>query len=274
MGEIRVGTSGYSFPDWKGTVYPANIRDADMFSWYVNQFRFNTVEMNHTYYRQPAVRTFDALLKKSPVDFDFTIKLYGGITHEPWKDPPSRVDMELCSQFLDGIKPVVESGKLGCLLAQFPMSVSRSQGAWDYILALPEALNGLPLVFEFRNKSWVSEETVQRLKAEGIGFCAVDEPKMGSLMPLVPAVTSDIAYLRLHGKSESWFKNKALRYDYLYSERELQKLLPTISRMSAASRTLYIMFNNCHAGAAVMNVRMLQDLLGMDVPTNQAVLFP
>jgi uncharacterized protein YecE (DUF72 family) len=273
MGEIRVGTSGYSIPDWKGTVYPANIKDADMFSCYVNQFRFKTVEMNYTYYRQPVARTFDALLKKSPVDFDFTIKLYGGITHEPWKDPQPRVDIELCSQFLDGIKPVVESGKLGCLLAQFPMSVSRSEEAWDYISALPEAFDGLPLIFEFRNKSWVSEETVQRLKAGGIGFCAVDEPKMGSLMPLIPAVTSDIAYLRLHGRSENWFKDKALRYDYLYSEGELQKLLPTISRMSAASRALYIMFNNCHAGSAVMNVKMLLDLLGMDAPIDQGLLF-
>ena len=122
MGTIRIGTSGYSFQDWKGTAYPSTIKDSQMFSYYVEQFRFNTVEINYTYYRLPSAKSMVTLAKKSPEDFDFTIKLFGGITHEPWKNPPpARVDTQLCQQFTEGIKPLAESGKLGGVLAQFPV---------------------------------------------------------------------------------------------------------------------------------------------------------
>ncbi len=273
MGSIRIGTSGYSIPDWKGTVYPSNIKNTEMFSWYVNQFRFNTVEMNYTYYRLPTARTFEALVRKSPPGFDFTIKLYGAITHEPWKDyPHAPVDYDLCRQFLEGISPVVESGSLGCILAQFPPNVKCNPEAWEYLLSLPEALAGLPLVYEFRNKGWANEDTLQTLKQVGIGFCAVDEPQIGPLMPFVSAVTSGIAYLRLHGRSRNWFRNSALRYDYLYSVDELKELLPAIESMASKSEVLYIAFNNCHVGSAVQNVRMLRDLLGMDIPPVQGEL--
>jgi uncharacterized protein YecE (DUF72 family) len=274
MGTIRLGTSGYSFQDWKGTVYPATIKDSQMFSYYVDQFRFNTVEMNYTYYRQPSAKSMETLAKKSPEDFDFTVKLYGGITHEPWKNsPPTRIDNQLCEQFLEGIKPLRESGKLGCILAQFPASLHRSPEAWEYLLSLPEALGGVPLVYEFRNKTWASEETVGKLRHAGIGHCAVDEPQIGPLMPLNPAVTSDIAYLRLHGRNQKWFKDPTQRYDYLYSDEELKSFLPIMEDMSNQSRTVYIAFNNCHAGSAVRNAKMMAALLYMDLSPAQLELF-
>ena len=272
MGDIRLGTSGYSFQDWKGEVYPGGIRDSEMFAYYVNQFRFKTVEINYTYYRQPSAKSTESLAKKSPKDFDFTVKLYGGITHEPWKSSPAKVDPRLCGEFLDGIKPLTDSGKLGCLLAQFPSSMRKGPEAWDYLHSLPDALGNLPLVYEFRNKEWAGEETLQTLKQAGIGFCAVDEPQIGPLMPLVPAVTSDIAYLRLHGRNPEWFTNPDHRYDYLYSESELGEMLPTIEEMASSSRTLYVEFNNCHAGSAVKNAKMLLAFLDMDLPPMQAGL--
>ena len=274
MGEIRIGTSGYSFQSWKGNVYPADIKGSEMFSCCVNQYRLNTVEINYTYYRLPVARTFDSLLLKAPEDFDFTVKLFGGITHEPEKNyPPVRADGGLCEVFLEGIKPLVQAGKLGCILAQFPARLKRSQGAWDYLLSLPKALNGLPLVYEFRDKGWVCEETAKMLKQAGIGFCAVDEPQVGSLMPLVPMVTSDVAYLRLHGRNKNWYSDPSQRYDYFYNENELKKFLPVINYMASKSRLTYVQFNNCHSGAALRNVKMMQMLLGMNLPPMQRGLF-
>lgn len=273
MGAIRLGTSGYSFQDWKGVAYPPKIKDSEMFPYYVNQFRFNTVEINYTYYRQPSARAFASLVNKSPQNFDFTVKLFGGITHEPWKEfPPTRIDTDLCKQFLDGIRPLMDSGKLGCLLAQFPASLRCSPEAWGYLLSLPDALEGLPLVYEFRNKGWISKETFSILQNAGIGFCTVDEPQIGALMPFISEVTSPIAYLRLHGRNKMWFKDPPHRYDYLYSDEEIRSFLPTIHSMASKSKTLYIAFNNCHAGYAWRNARALQTLVGLDLPPMQGEL--
>ncbi|MHB0997962.1 MAG: DUF72 domain-containing protein [Armatimonadota bacterium] len=274
MGDIRLGTSGYSFQSWKGTAYPSGMKDSGMFDHYIDQFRLNTVELNYTYYRLPSTKGIASMAKRSPDNFDFTVKLFGGITHEPWKNfPPTHVDTGLCDRFIEGIKPLTDSGKLGCVLAQFPASLLRSPEAWGYLLSLPDALNRLPMVYEFRNKGWVSEETVQLLKYAGVGLCTVDEPQIGALMPVYPKVTSDIAYLRFHGRNKNWFKDPSQRYDYLYSEKELTEFIPTIESMASQSRTLYVAFNNCHAGAAVRNVKMLQALLGLDLPPLQGDLF-
>jgi uncharacterized protein YecE (DUF72 family) len=274
MNNIKVGTSGYSIPDWKGTAYPAKIKESKMFDWYVNQFRFNMVEMNYTYYRQPTARTFQALVNKTPDDFVFTVKLFGGLTHDAFKDyPPTSLDYQMCDEFIEGIKPLIEAGKLGCILAQFPASLLCSPEMWGYLLSLPDALDNLPLVYEFRNKGWVSAQTFDIMRASRIGFCAVDEPKMGALMPLVPEVTSDIGYLRLHGRSKHWFKNKDLRYDYLYSESELKSFTPMIENMASKSKIMFVALNNCHAGSAVQNVKMLKMLMNMEDEPMQRELF-
>lgn len=270
MGEIRAGTSGYSFLGWKGHVYPTHLKTSEMFRYYVNQFGLKTVEINYTYYRMPAARGFSYYVKHSPDDFDFTVKLFGGITHEnPF---PTKPNKELCAKFLEGIRPIIESAKLGCILAQFPMSMRPSRESWDFMMSLPEMLSGLPLVYEFRNRAWACRETLERLKEAEIGFCAVDEPQIGALMPLIPAVTSDIAYLRLHGRNNMWFLDSSQRYDYDYSEGELSEMLPAVTSMASRSRTMYIQFNNCHAGSAVKNVQMIMYLLGIDLLPLQGAL--
>lgn len=131
----------------------------------------------------------------------------------------------------------------------------------------------VPLVAEFRNREWIARETGVRLRDMGVGMCTVDEPQTGPLMPFVPAVTSDIAYLRLHGRNPGWFSDPAHRYDYLYSCDQLSAMLPSISRMAESSKCMYIALNNCHAGSAVQNVRMLADLLGIDLPYLRLSLF-
>jgi uncharacterized protein YecE (DUF72 family) len=274
MADIRLGTSGYSFDDWKGHVYPTNLKSSEMFPYYVNQYRLNTVEINYTFYRFPSTKVFEYYANNSPVEFDFTVKLFSGITHDPWiSSSQAKVDKSLCARFIEAIKPITQQGKLGCLLAQFPQHMRCTERAWDYLISLRDSLGGLPIVYEFRHKQWISESTITRLKELGIGFCAVDGPLVGSLLPLVPAVTSDIAYLRLHGRNTNWYSDPPHRYDYMYSEGELRKLIPTIGSMASKSRAMYIEFNNCHAGAALRNVKMMQFFLGIDLMPTQRALF-
>ena len=83
-------------------------------------------------------------------------------------------------------------------------------------------------------------------------------------MPFVNAVTSDIAYLRLHGRNMNWFKVSAgERYNYLYSDDELAKFIPEIEKISGNSKKAYIFFNNCHIGFAARNAQRMKELLGM-----------
>ena len=80
----------------------------------------------------------------------------------------------------------------------------------------------LPLSIEFRDRSWHNGDALTFLRREHLGYVAVDEPQLRNLLPLVPAVTSDIAYLRLHGRNPNWFgASREERYDYLYSKEEL-----------------------------------------------------
>lgn len=274
MGEIKLCTSGYSFKSWKGTAYPSNIKDKDMLAYYVNNFRLDTLEINYTYYRLPSQKGIASMVKQTPADFVFTVKLFGGITHEPWKSfPPLSVDKSLCNSFIDGIKPLIDSGKLGCVLAQFPDNLQISAAVWDYLLSLPQHLPNIPLVYEFRHKRWANEAIVNKLKSADIGLCVVDEPQIASLMPVYPAVTSDIAYLRFHGRNTNWYNNGDHRYDYLYSDTELQRFLPIIDSLQSESRTLYIAFNNCHAGSAVTNLKSLRKLLDMEPVPIKTSLF-
>jgi len=117
---------------------------------------------------------------------------------------------------------------------------------------------------EFRNKGWAKPETFEFLKKNNLGYCAVDEPKLPRLMPFVNEVTSDIGYLRFHGRNKNWFNAPTeVRYDYMYSEDELKEFVPEIKKMEKNSKNLYILFNNCHAGKAVKDAKKLKTMLGL-----------
>jgi uncharacterized protein YecE (DUF72 family) len=125
-----------------------------------------------------------------------------------------------------------------------------------------DLLPRLSLSIEFRDQSWHKEDTLAFLRQEHLGYIAVDEPQLRNLLPLVPAVTSDVAYLRLHGRNPNWFgASKETRYDYLYSKEELEQMLPSIRTMAASAPLMFIMTNNCHRGQAVQNARDLQAMV-------------
>lgn len=258
---ILVGTSGYSYTDWRGAFYPPRLPPGEMLAFYAR--RFPAVEIDYTYYRMPTAQTLGAMERKTPDGFRFAVKLHRSLTHEL---PPTLPEMAANErEFVTALAPLADAGKLGCLLAQFPFSFRASPANRDYLRGLVERL-ALPLVVEFRNREWAVPETPALLSELGAGYCCVDEPALAGLMPREAITTGPVAYLRFHGRNAAkWWNHKEAweRYDYLYSEEELKAALPDIAALDRQSDLTYVMFNNCHAGQAARNASALQDLLGL-----------
>jgi uncharacterized protein YecE (DUF72 family) len=253
-GEVRVGTSGYSFEDWRGVFYPEKIQKGKMLDYYVQHFP--TVEINSTYYRIPHPAVMANIVKKAPGTFDFMIKVPQSFTH---RRQNIEIDFE---KYLEALKPLEDNGRLSGVLAQFPYSFRYSPNALDYIANLAEALRPRPLFAEFRNNGWVNRPMYDRLKAEGIGYVCVDEPQLKGLLRPDAFATTDTAYVRLHGRNnEHWWQGGALRYDYSYSTDELQEWVEKVRKLRAGVKRVYVFFNNCHLGQAVGNAREFMSML-------------
>ncbi|HEY3297473.1 MAG TPA: DUF72 domain-containing protein [Armatimonadota bacterium] len=258
MSDIRIGTSGFSYDDWRGYFYPEDIQKGEMLKYYAT--RFDTVEINSSYYRIPPPSTFARMSDKTPPGFDFVVKAYKELTHSP------DVDMFTFRQFAESLQPLVDSGKLGCVLAQFPWSFRKSEENASRLLQLREELPHLPIVVEFRNFTWVGEDTFELLRQQRLGFCCVDEPRLKGLMPRIAVATSNIGYVRFHGRNADkwWTHNEAYeRYDYLYSENELQEWLPRIVQLNSDTQTTYTFFNNHYQGKAAQNALQFSRMLDM-----------
>jgi uncharacterized protein YecE (DUF72 family) len=265
---ILIGTSGYSYADWKGPFYPAGLSDREMLSFYAR--RFPAVEINYTYYRMPSARTMAAIVAKAP-GLSFAVKLTGSITHE------GKLSSREADQFRDGVAPMAEAGVLGCLLAQFPWSFKYSPAALEFLARVAERLADFNLVAEFREAGWAADEVYEALKDLGFGFCNVDEPRLRGLMPPTDTLTSGIAYYRFHGRNaKTWWKHgeASERYDYLYSKQELQEWVPKIKKTAAQADKTYVFLNNHPLGQAITNARMLMEMLGVNLDDGgEAALF-
>ena len=146
---IRVGTCGYSYPDWKGPFYPAAIRPNQLLEYYARTF--TAVEVDSTYYRVPPPATFRAMAARTPAGFRFCVKLPASGTHGPAAAHGSvHADVGLLRA---NIAPLIDSGKFAAALMQFPNSFHPTPAAHDHIAALRDALSDIPLVAEFRGRS-------------------------------------------------------------------------------------------------------------------------
>lgn len=206
----------------------------------------------------------EGLAGKTSHTFRFTVKTHRSMTHDILQPDYSIQDNPgAFEQFRQGLQPLSESGKLGCVLAQFPYGFINKSENRAYLLKVIERLKNLKLVVEFRHRSWVVPEILDVLRKQGIGLCVVDEPALPKLMPWMEEATSAIGYVRFHGRNATtWFGTAtAERYDYLYSDSELQELAERVRALSRRAQTLCLFFNNCHAGAAAQNARRFKELL-------------
>jgi uncharacterized protein YecE (DUF72 family) len=251
---IKIGTSGFAYNDWGGVVYPQGLPAAEQLGFYAREF--STVEINSTFYRMPEARTVAGWVRKTPPGFLFSIKAYRSLTHE--RENPD------FAGFVASLSPLMESGKLGCVLAQFPYSFGATAANRGFLQSVRDGLSGVTVVVEFRNAAWVSQATSDLLRGLGLGFCCVDEPRLPGLMPPVVLTTGPVAYVRFHGRnSAKWYHHEEAweRYDYGYSVEELREWIPSLVQLDASAPLTMVYFNNHFAGQSVRAARDLGKLL-------------
>lgn len=259
---ILVGTGGYSYEDWRGVFYPPDLSRRRMLEYYSREFDF--VELNTTYYRQPHPSMLRNMARQTPPRFCFAVKAYRGITHE--REKP----LEELRTLLGALAPLQEEGRLGCILLQFPTSFRYEGGNTGLLRRLGEALNGTPAVVEFRHQEWIREDVFQLLREAGLGYVCVDEPAFRTLVPPAVRATAEVAYLRFHGRNyQKWWRHQepAERYDYLYTREELAEWVPRIRLLERQTGKVFVSMNNHRRGQAVINGRMIRELLELTWPT-------
>lgn len=251
---IRIGTSGFSYPDWVGPFYPPGLPAREHLTFYAREF--HTVELNVTYYRMPDRRTVAGWAQRTSDRFLFAVKAFGGLTHD-------RAAPDFAG-FVAGLAPLAAAGKLGCVLAQFPHAFHPTPENRDYLKVLRDGLVDLPVVAEFRDAAWAGQETLALLRGLELGFCCVDEPRLPGLMPPLAAATGPVAYVRFHGRNAAkWYNHQEAweRYNYSYTAAELREWLPRLRQLDAAAPLTLIYFNNHYVGQAVRGARDLGQLL-------------
>jgi uncharacterized protein YecE (DUF72 family) len=257
---VLIGTSGFSYKDWVGPVYPEGLPKQEWLSYYATEFRTN--ELNFSYYRIPAARTLDQMAAKVPEGFLFAIKAFKGITHER-EDAQATLASHM-KQFTEALAPLIDAQKFACVLAQFPHSFHANQANRDYLKRVREGFGDLPVVVEFRSREWIDERTYEELRDLNFGFCCVDQPRFKNLVPPVAVATGPVAYVRFHGRNyQKWWRHDEAweRYDYSYSDEELKEWLPKINQLDEESPLTLVYMNNHWQGQAVGTARQLRILM-------------
>ncbi|MCK4284156.1 MAG: DUF72 domain-containing protein, partial [Candidatus Brocadiae bacterium] len=228
---------------------------------------FNTIEINTTFYRPPNPGYCRRWVKdvEGRPDFLYTAKLWQRFTHqrdERWMQREVQV-------FRDGIAPLVEAGKLGALLVQFPWSFRYNPQSERYVAELVEEFSDLPLVLEVRSKGWVQDRALQFIESLGIGFCNIDQPAFRGNIPLTSYAFGSLGYLRLHGRNyAAWFDKAAgrdQRYDYFYKEGELDEIQAALEEIAGRVERMFVIANNHYRGQAVATgIQLMNRLTGED----------
>lgn len=297
MAKIRVGTCSWTDPTLvsSGRFYPETARSAEArLQHYASQF--NIVEVDSSYYALPNERNSYLWAERTPEDFVFDFKVFRLFTHHPtpvnalprnirnelpsglprknnlyYRDLPAELVNELWQRFESALLPLDTIGKLSVVLFQFPPWFDPGSQQLDYIEMCKEKLGQYRLAMEFRNNVWLSEKnrdlTLGFLRRNDLPFVCVDEPQgFKSSVPPVAEVTSDIGLVRFHGRnSQTWEKKgigPAERFNYRYTEEELQPWAGKITEISQQTSEMHVLFNNCYQDKAVVNARQMCFMLG------------
>jgi uncharacterized protein YecE (DUF72 family) len=232
---IWIGTSGYNYPEWKGSFYPADLPAAKMLPFYAA--RFPTVEINYTFYRMPTEKLVAGWAAQTPSPFKLTLKAPRRITHD------SR--LKNCGELVNTFCRVAGTleAKLGALLFQLPPTAKKDLALFDGFLAeLPPKVTA---AFEFRHPSWLDADVFERLARRNLALCVADSEKMSTPV----RVTADYAYFRLRDEG--------------YTADDIGQWAETIARETASCRDVFVYFKHEEEGKGPLFARMLMERLGL-----------
>ena len=228
-----VGTSGYNYPEWKGSFYPEKLPAAKMLPFYAQSF--TTVEINYTFYRVPNTKTLAGWDRDTPQGFRLTLKAPKRITHI--------ARLKDCAELLEYFLRVSATlgAKLGVLLFQLPPYFRKDLPVLDAFLAqLPE---GTCAAFEFRHASWMEAEVFARLRARNLALCIADSEKFST--PL--EITASYGYFRLRDEG--------------YTPEELRRWAELIRTNTSGCGDVYVYFKHEEAGKGPQFARILLQAL-------------
>jgi uncharacterized protein YecE (DUF72 family) len=232
---IWVGTSGYNYPEWKGSFYPAGLPAAKMLPFYAA--RFPTVEINYTFYRMPTDKLVAGWAAQTPSPFKLTLKAPRRITHD------SR--LKNCGELVNAFCQVAGTleAKLGALLFQLPPTAKKDLALLDAFLAeLPPKVTA---AFEFRHPSWFDADLFERLARRNLALCVADSEKLSTPV----RVTADYAYFRLRDEG--------------YTADDIRRWAETIARETGSCRDVFVYFKHEEEGKGPLFARLLMERLGL-----------
>lgn len=285
---IRIGIAGWSYKDWDGTVYPDEIKKSKHSVEYLAQY-FDLIEINTSFYghiKPEWGKLWCRKAKAANPNFVFTAKLNKAFTHSPLAvlESTSASTIHYTDKDEDeakaGLNSIAEEGMLGALLMQFPLSFKNTNENRDYVELLIRQFREYPLVVEVRHASWQNEGTLRYFAQKGVAFCNIDQPILGQALPPSDHVTSNIGYVRLHGRRyDQWFEpeKSSDRYDYLYTTSELEGWKDKIESVAKKAEITFVVANNHFQGKAPANALELKSMISgrkVRVPETLAKTYP
>ena len=231
---VWVGTSGYNYPEWKGSFYPEKLPATKMLPYYAE--RFQTVEINNTFYRMPNTKVLEGWNRETPDPFKLTLKAPKRITHQArLRDCADQVRYFLTTAATLG-------PKLGALLFQLPPFLKLDLAVLDAFLE--DFPPHVCAAFEFRHISWLNDEVYARLKAKNLALCVADSEKLSTPVE----ITANYAYFRLRDEG--------------YTPDDISRWARTIHDKTAGCRDVFVYFKHEEAGKGPQFARLLLDALG------------
>jgi uncharacterized protein YecE (DUF72 family) len=288
VGEIKVGTASWTDRTLlESGWYPKSADTPEKRLGYYAE-KFPLVEVDATYYSPPAEQTAALWAERTPPGFTFNVKAFSLLTGHPtkvsaiYKDLRPETDKksiypgdldpaayeQVWERFLSALQPLVDAGKLGALLFQFPPWFTIRRSNKQYLLEVQRRVRPLRAVYEFRHASWFEggnrDETLEFLREHKLPYVSVDMPQgHKSSVPPVLAATADLSVVRFHGHSEKWTsKDIHEKFGYLYSGRELKEWAPKLKKLASETDQMHVLTNNCYQDYAQRNASQLIDLLG------------
>ena len=231
---IWVGTSGYNYPEWKGSFYPEKLPAAKMLPYYAE--RFPTVEINYTFYRAPTEKILDGWSRATPDPYRLTLKAPKRITH----DARLRDCGDAVRQFMEVAATL--GPKLGALLFQLPPNLKKDLALLDAFLdTFPPRVCA---AFEFRHPSWLDDEIYARLRARNLALCVADSEKLQTPVE----ITADYAYFRLRDEG--------------YGPDDIERWARVIQEKASSCRDVFVYFKHEESGKGPEFARQLVECLG------------
>jgi len=270
---LRIGTCSWADEALSKYFYPPGLPAGERLAYYSE--RFDTVELDSTYYRLPVESMAERWVEQTPDDFVMHVKAFGVMTRHPVKReqlppdlrdeapvddrgrvdrPPREFRAEVFRQFREALDPLRRAEKLGGILFQFPPYVVYKPASLDYLTWAREQMEEDEMLVEFRHTSWYEEsvrsDVLSFLEEHGMSLVVVDAPKVEAknVPPTLLALTSPTLYLRFHGRNaDTWNvrgRSAAERFDYLYSAEELREWVGPLRELSGQAENAYVLFNN------------------------------